>query len=227
MIHLCPCPLSPSSNNNVIHELGLGDKGNWNSAWVINFNLKTILTSNIRIFQKFRKCWQNSVRKGCGIIGRWRKACVSHFYWAVTSTQEHLGELKLAKFQAFLSHVINKHRNLPNRLFNAICAHGEIAAPHVWMTKGTKNMLQCTCVMLFLKQTNQELFLLLALQVTTSIFVLSSEAYEKLCTELGKTSLIKAIKLASSVEQKVIIQISLPLRCLLSLFLDYLAGTSA
>ena len=142
-----------------------------------------------------------SKEKGCEIIGRWRKACVRHFYWAVTSTQEHLGELKLAKFQAFLSHVINKHRNLPNRLFNAICAHGEIAAPHVWMTKGTKNMLQCTCVMLFLKQTNQELFLLLALQVTTSIFVLSSEAYEKLCTELGKTSLIKAIKQACSVEQ--------------------------
>lgn len=136
--------------------------------------------------KKFRKCWQNSVRKGCGIIGRWRKACVSHFYSAVASTQEHLGELKLAKFEAFLSHVINKHRNLPSRLFSAICARGEIAAPHVWMTK-------------------------------------ASQAYEKLCTELGKTSLIKAIKQASSVEQKVIIQISLPLRCLLSLFLDYLA----
>ena len=53
------------------------------------------------------------------------------------SPQEHLGELKLAKFQAFLSHVINKHRNLPNRLFNA-CAHGEIATPRVWMRKGTK-----------------------------------------------------------------------------------------
>ena len=32
-------------------------------------------------------------------------------------------------------------------------------------------------------------------------YVLASEAYEKLCTELGKTSLIKAIKQASSVEQ--------------------------
>ena len=73
-------------------------------------------------------------------------------------------------------------------------------------------MLQCTCVMLFLKLANQELCLLLALQVTTSIFVLSyvlaSQAYEKLCTELGKTSLIKAIKQASSVEVplRVIIQ---------------------
>ena len=55
--------MSPSPNNNIIHELGLGDQGNWDSAWVINFNLKTILTSNVRIFQKFRRCWQNSVRK--------------------------------------------------------------------------------------------------------------------------------------------------------------------
>lgn len=65
-------------------------------------------------------------------------------------------------------------------------------------------MWQCTVVMLFLKQTNQKLFLVLALQVTIIFilsYVLASEAYEKLCTELGKTSLIKAIKQASSVEQ--------------------------
>jgi len=68
--------------------------------------------------------------KGCEIIGRWRKSCVRHFYWAVTSTKEHLGELKLAKFEAFLSHVINKHRDLPNRMFNA-CAHGHITTPRV------------------------------------------------------------------------------------------------
>ena len=65
-------------------------------------------------------------------------------------------------------------------------------------------MLQCTFVMLLLKQTNQELVSFLALQVTTSMFILSyvlaSAAYEKLCTELGKTSLTKAIKQASSVE---------------------------
>ena len=42
-----------------------------------------------------------------------------HFYWAVTSTQECLGQVKLAKFQAFLSHVTNKHKELPDRLFNA------------------------------------------------------------------------------------------------------------
>lgn len=80
-----------------------------------------------------------SKEKGCEIIGRWRKACVGHFYWAVTSTQEHLGEVKLAKFHAFLSHVINKHKELPNRLFNA-CAHGNITTPRVWMHKGTTTL---------------------------------------------------------------------------------------
>lgn len=58
-----------------------------------------------------------------------------HFYWSVMSTKEHLGEVKLAKFNAFLSHVLNKHRNLPNRLFNA-CAHGIVVTPRVWMHKG-------------------------------------------------------------------------------------------
>lgn len=81
-----------------------------------------------------------SKEKNCEIIGRWRKACVRHFYWAVTSTQESLGKVKVSKFQAFLSHVINKHKNLPNRLFNA-CAHGEVITQKVWMSKGTKASL--------------------------------------------------------------------------------------
>ena len=63
-----------------------------------------------------------------------------HFYWAVTSTKEHLGDVKLAKFHAFLFHVLNKHKNLPNRLFNA-CAHGNITNPRVWMTKGMTSLL--------------------------------------------------------------------------------------
>lgn len=63
-----------------------------------------------------------------------------HFYWSVTSTKEHLAEVKLAKFHAFLSHVLNKHSNLPNRLFNA-CAHGVVVTPRVWMHKGTTYLL--------------------------------------------------------------------------------------
>ena len=75
--------------------------------------------------------------KNCEIIGRWKKAYVRLFYWAVTSTKENLGEVKPAKFHAFLSHVINKHKYLPNRIFNA-CVHGDIVTPRVWMTKGMK-----------------------------------------------------------------------------------------
>jgi len=78
--------------------------------------------------------------KGCEIIGRWRKSFVRHFYWAVTSTKDHLGELKLPKFEAFLSHVINIHGDPPNRIFNA-CAHGHITTPRVWMTKCMTNVL--------------------------------------------------------------------------------------
>ena len=76
-----------------------------------------------------------SKEKSCEIISRWRKACARQFYWAVTSTQEHRGEVKLAMFQAFLQHDINKHKDLSNRLFNA-CAHGNITTPLVWMNKG-------------------------------------------------------------------------------------------
>lgn len=84
--------------------------------------------------------------KNCEIIGRWRKACVRHFYWAVTSTKECLGKVKLAKFQAFLSHVINQHKDLPNRLFNA-CAHGDVIKPKVWMTRGTVNLALYHCIL--------------------------------------------------------------------------------
>jgi hypothetical protein len=73
--------------------------------------------------------------KGCAIIGRWRKACVAHFYWSVISTPAHLGEVKLAKCMSFIYHVINKHKELHNKLFNA-CHHGLITNPKVWMTKG-------------------------------------------------------------------------------------------
>ncbi|XP_078384210.1 uncharacterized protein LOC144666703 [Oculina patagonica] len=74
--------------------------------------------------------------KGCEVIGRWRKACVRHFYWSVISTKPKLGDVILAKFKAFLYHIINQHKYLPNQLFNK-CAHGLINTPRVWLTKGS------------------------------------------------------------------------------------------
>jgi hypothetical protein len=76
-----------------------------------------------------------SKEKSCEFIGRWRKACVVHFYWSIISTPPLLGEVKLAKFQSFIYHVIDKHKELPNKLFNA-CHHGIITVPKVWLTKG-------------------------------------------------------------------------------------------
>lgn len=93
-------------------------------------NFSVLSTEIQKILTKLSK------EKNCEIIGRWRKACVRHFYWAVTSTQECLGKVKVAKFQAFLSHVTNKHKDLPNRLFNA-CVHGDVIRPKVWMSKGS------------------------------------------------------------------------------------------
>ena len=102
---------------------------------------KHLMLSCFAMFTEIQKVLTKlSKEKNCEIIGRWRKACVRHFYWAVTSTQESLGKVKVSKFQAFLSHVINKHKNLPNRLFNA-CAHGEVITQRVWMSKGTKASL--------------------------------------------------------------------------------------
>ena len=73
--------------------------------------------------------------KGCEVIKKWKKACIRHFYWAVTSTQQNLGEVKYAKFEVFLSHVINIHTHLPNKLFNR-CAHGVLAQTRLWIAKG-------------------------------------------------------------------------------------------
>lgn len=82
-----------------------------------------------------------SKKKGFELIGRWRKACVNHFYWAVMSTPVLMREVKLAKFQAFLYHIINKHKDFPNKLFDK-CSHGIISVQKVWMLKGTC-IVQC------------------------------------------------------------------------------------
>ena len=68
-------------------------------------------------------------------IGRWRKSCVRHFYWSVTSTQPKLQEVIIAKFKAFQYHILNQHSNIPIRLFNK-CAHGVVTTQRLWFTKG-------------------------------------------------------------------------------------------
>lgn len=75
-----------------------------------------------------------SKEKGCEVVGRWKKACIRHFYWCVTSTPSNQDEVKYAKFESFFSHILNKHINLPNKIFNK-CAHGIITQSRVWLTK--------------------------------------------------------------------------------------------
>jgi len=72
-----------------------------------------------------------SKEKGCEVIARWKQACVRHFYWSVTSTTPKLGDVILAKFKAFLYHIINQHKDLPNQLFNK-CAHDLIITARVF-----------------------------------------------------------------------------------------------
>lgn len=76
-----------------------------------------------------------SKEKGMEAVGRWRKACVRHFYWSVTSTKRKLQQVILAKFKSFQYHILNQHTNIPERLFKK-CAHGVITTPRLWLTKG-------------------------------------------------------------------------------------------
>ncbi|KAK3727224.1 hypothetical protein QZH41_020361, partial [Actinostola sp. cb2023] len=78
-----------------------------------------------------------SKEKGCEAIGRWRKACIRHFYWAVTSTTPKQGDVILAKFNAFLYHITNVHADIPNRLFNK-CSHAALTTARLWLTKGSE-----------------------------------------------------------------------------------------
>jgi len=79
-----------------------------------------------------------SKEKGMEAIGRWKKACVCHFYWCVTSTQAKLQQVILAKFRSFQYHILNQHTNIPERLFNK-CAHGAVTTQRLWLTKGNNS----------------------------------------------------------------------------------------
>ena len=60
--------------------------------------------------------------KECEKINRWRKACIRHFYWSITSSRP---------------------TNLPYKIFNK-CAHSPIVEsdhPRAWLTKGMINPL--------------------------------------------------------------------------------------
>jgi hypothetical protein len=65
----------------------------------------------------------------------WIKPITNHLYWSATTTSNGDGQLIWAKFESFLSHIINKHDNLPNPVFDK-CAHDENIAARKWLTEG-------------------------------------------------------------------------------------------
>ena len=66
-----------------------------------------------------------SREKGNEEFQPWIKPCERHLYWSATSTIDGCGKVIYAKFRSFLSHIINKHTELDDPLFNK-CAHGDI-----------------------------------------------------------------------------------------------------
>lgn len=167
--------------------------------------------------------------KPCEVLKEWIKPCENHLYWSALSTFSGDGDLIWAKFKSFFSHVINKHSDLDDPLFEK-CGHREIRERN-WLEKGIiENICICYCMLLYYnKLYGQHLllqycncgncvkksfdFCLVILKWCTMIQLLpacctllsfhfvGTTAHEKLVASLTKPSLIKGIKQASPVEQ--------------------------
>ena len=84
---------------------------------------------------EIRKVLTNiSKESGGAALINWIRPCENHFFWSATSTLSGNGNVIYAKFKSFLSHVINKHDNLDEPLYNK-CNHGEIKH-RTWLDKG-------------------------------------------------------------------------------------------
>lgn len=100
----------------------------------ININIRGVYISSSEI----RKVLTNiSKESGGAALINWIRPCENHFFWSATSTLSGNGNVIYAKFKSFLSHVINKHDNLDEPLYNK-CNHGEIKH-RTWLDKGEFN----------------------------------------------------------------------------------------
>lgn len=86
--------------------------------------------------------------KGNEELQPWVKPCERHLYWSATSIQDGNGKVIWAKFKLFLSHIINRHTNLDDPLFNK-CAHGDI--PDRQMDRPRYYDFSCKLIRFFLK----------------------------------------------------------------------------
>ncbi len=68
------------------------------------------------------------------IVKEWIRPCENHLYWSATTTSNGNGAVILAKFKAFLQHILDKHKDFDKPIFNA-CAHGPLE-PKKWHLEG-------------------------------------------------------------------------------------------
>ena len=94
-----------------------------------------ILTEITKLLHKLTK------EKGNEELQPWVKPCERHLYWSATSTLDGNGKVIWAKFKSFLSHIINRHTNLDDPLFNK-CAHGDIP-DRKWIDPGIVCYFSC------------------------------------------------------------------------------------
>ena len=78
--------------------------------------------------------------KDCEALNDWIKPCENHLQWSAMSTFDGNGLVISAKFQSFLRHVVNKHSDHSNPLFNK-CAHGNDIPARKWLKPGKQNWL--------------------------------------------------------------------------------------
>ena len=102
---------------------------------VIQFLDTTILTGYQSISTEIGKVLSKiSKENGCEALSEWIKPCQNHLCWRATFTFSGNGRVIWAKFRSFLSHILNRHEDLDDPLFNR-CAHGSIKS-RKWLQKG-------------------------------------------------------------------------------------------
>ncbi|KAK3715783.1 hypothetical protein QZH41_018834 [Actinostola sp. cb2023] len=68
----------------------------------------------------------------CEALKEWIYPCLNHLHWSATTTLCGTGRIILAKFHSFLGHIVNKHENLDDPLFNR-CSHGNSIKQRKWL----------------------------------------------------------------------------------------------
>ena len=81
-----------------------------------------------------KKLLKTSKEKGCEIIAHWIRGIRKHLYWCATSTKQGFGALKVAKWNSFMRHVANKHKDHPDPLYKE-CNHRDLE-PRKWIKVG-------------------------------------------------------------------------------------------